>query len=1134
MKPTLKSLARVAPILAILVAPGVAVAAPDPSVNLTLERPSAGFQTPIAPGDVLGWHIAVDNLGDTTATNVVLRAAIPGGMAFMVGSLFNIDPATMTVAYSSDNGATFGYMPVGAPGALDSAITDVRITIPSLGANPAGTATFATASSFDAGTHTSTWFEPGVGLRVSGGSASGTWQSPVFPADGISPVVAWSNLLIDDNTTPGIADVLYDLIDPATGNAIPGFAGLRPTNGVLDISTLSSSAYPQIAVRAVMTADTSASCFTEVRDQNLPDDPCTPDLLGLTNTNVVHGNLWRNGAACREKPFRWTLADGMTVLQSLADDTVAAYGYAMNDAGLLVGESMTSDLATTHAVVWAAGSSVPVDIHGSMGTGVSSWATDINATGVIVGMRGGVAAGPFRGTAGTLVTYDGQPGASWDWRPRIGADGTVAGRYRPEGAETWHAYRWASDGTFLDLGAPGDVFVVTAIGPGGSVAGYGVPNQDGWVWTAATGLVVLGDGFAGGGQFVANAIGPTGTVYGSFVNTSGFRRPFMWTAAGGIVELGSGTWANGEALDTNGAGEYFIVGYDPNAPNPPFARVGFGSGASINWLPSPGQIPEVLGQRLVHEGYSTFNDSRNVIGYYRTEQIVAGAPAEVPYFAGDCGEVAPLVASLQARWESANGFVVGFDAAYEADGCSNDDLATVTVNATADANTSNNMAFDVLRLARPDVGVDVTSNVGVLSIGGWNLIEWTVTATNYGVEAAPVQVVLQLPSNSIDQGATGGLDTQDGGSQVLGVVTLAPGEVRTFVWQSSHYTETSGLAIVATATIDTATDCIAANNTGSAAVTTGTGPNLHVTTQAAPQAVTGTSFDTQVVFGNNGTEAFTNGATLVVSLGGMPIDAINLDGGPFVVDFTPGDTAVTITVDTAATGEVPVGTSWILTLSATAPVCAANASGSLTTTAVWSATAGGPLDANATDDVDSGATTLYGDNGTDPSICPTACTTVADCPVQDAACEGSVACIANVGCVYNSFDLGFDADENGCTSNERCLNGALAFDAVTCEPQCDAAIGASCNPSTGQCQDILPAGSGGDTDGDGVADICDSCASDYYDCTGDRSAVYAIVNGPSGQPVGSIRCFHTGTGALDCDTVDGNVLVVYPDLVCNP
>ena len=88
MKTPLHSLARfVTPALAVLATASSAYAAPDPSISLTLERPSAGFQSLLLPGETLGWLISVDNVGDATAPNVVIRAPIPNDMAFVVNSL---------------------------------------------------------------------------------------------------------------------------------------------------------------------------------------------------------------------------------------------------------------------------------------------------------------------------------------------------------------------------------------------------------------------------------------------------------------------------------------------------------------------------------------------------------------------------------------------------------------------------------------------------------------------------------------------------------------------------------------------------------------------------------------------------------------------------------------------------------------------------------------------------------------------------------------------------------------------------------------------------------------------------------------------------------------------------------------
>jgi len=1134
VKTPLHSLARfVTPALAVLATASSAYAAPDPSISLTLERPSAGFQSLLLPGETLGWLISVDNVGDATAPDVVVRAPIPSGMAFVVGSLWNVDPATSTVSYSKDGGATFGYTPVGGPGANDTLVTDIRIALGSIPVNPRGTANFASSQDFLAGTFSNSWYEPGVGLRVSGGATAGSWISPAFPREGVTGVNAWSSIAITDQVVSGIADATYDVIDAASGITVPGFAGVRPTNGVLDISTISTAAHSRLAVRVNMTADASNSCFTEIYDQARPDDPCTPDILGVNNSDVVFGNLWRNGAACREKPYRWTVGGGMTVLASLVGDTVAAYGYDLNDGGVMVGESMAADLLTTHAVLWANGATSPTDLHGSMGDEVSSWATDISENGKVCGMRSGVTPGPFRSLSGSVATYDALPNATWDWRTLISENGDVAGRYLPVGETLWHAFVWQADGSFVDIGAPGDVAFVTGINASGVVIGYGDGKRAGWVYVPGTGITTIGEGLASGTDFVANAVADTGVVVGSYVDASGYRRAYSRSSGGVITTLTASPWNNSEALDLNGNGAAFIVGYDTTLPTAPFARVGFNSGGATSWLPSPGQIPEVFGQRQAQEGYSTFNNSPNVVGYYRTSTIVAGAPAEIPYFAGDCSNVAPIVTSIQARWDSSAGLTMGFDAVYLADGCSTNDMAIVNLSSTGDGNLANNAAFDTMRLARPDVSVSVFSDKGIFLVGSIEQVTWTVVVRNLGVAAAPVQVFLDLPADTAGSVAPTELATTNGGRQTLLVANLAASETRTLTWVSEHYTETSGLTVQGLASVVTTEDCVPSNNSATATAKSGSGANLYATGVATASQTTGGPISWTVTFGNNGTEAFVGQATLTVSMEGLVLSAAVLsEVGPFSFNYTPGDTTATVVVDS----DVGVGGQWSLTTEAAAPDCANNADAMITSSAFWAAGAGGPLDDNATDDVTFGTTNLLGEATDDPSLCQNPCTTVADCAVGNEACAGTVQCIANVGCVYNSVPLGFDADSNPCTINERCEAGSLMTEPLACAMDCAQAAGAVCNPATGLCEDTYGPGPQPDQDSDGVPDYCDSCPIDYYDCTGaGRSAVYAAVNNEAGQAYGSIRCFHDGSGTLTCDTeTDGVTLIVYPDLVCAP
>ncbi|MFZ5502893.1 MAG: beta strand repeat-containing protein [Pseudomonadota bacterium] len=81
----------------------------------------------VAPGDNLRYNLSVTNTGTAPATNVVITDPIPTGFTdFVVGSA--LAPGA-TISYSSDNGLTFLYVPVGI---TDPLVTHIRFTYPTL------------------------------------------------------------------------------------------------------------------------------------------------------------------------------------------------------------------------------------------------------------------------------------------------------------------------------------------------------------------------------------------------------------------------------------------------------------------------------------------------------------------------------------------------------------------------------------------------------------------------------------------------------------------------------------------------------------------------------------------------------------------------------------------------------------------------------------------------------------------------------------------------------------------------------------------------------------------------------------------------------------------------------------------
>ena len=131
----------------------------------------------------------------------------------------------------------------------------------------------------------------------------------------------------------------------------------------------------------------------------------------------------------------------------------------------------------------------------------------------------------------------------------MSADGsTVVGR--SHGASGFEAFRWTSDDGMVGLGdLPGGNFESIALGvsaDGSRIVGEGLnpdlPGYQASLWTEETGMVGLGvllDDPSGPSSSTARAISADGSVVvGVATSTGGDGEAFLWTAADGMVGLG--------------------------------------------------------------------------------------------------------------------------------------------------------------------------------------------------------------------------------------------------------------------------------------------------------------------------------------------------------------------------------------------------------------------------------------------------------------------------------------------------------------------------------------------------------------------------------------------------------------------
>lgn len=167
----------------------------------------------------------------------------------------------------------------------------------------------------------------------------------------------------------------------------------------------------------------------------------------------------------------------------------------------------------------------------------------------------------------------------------VSADGSViagisnAGSYNqpPYGFE--HAFRWTAATGMVDLGdvqgGTTQSFAEGISGDGGVIVGQSVvPGYQAMRWSASTGMVSLGT-LPGGNYSIARAASYDGSVVVGGSNTTELGGAFRWTAATGMVNLGVLPGANGSSALAVSADGNVIVG---------------GSGQSYRWTPETGMV----------------------------------------------------------------------------------------------------------------------------------------------------------------------------------------------------------------------------------------------------------------------------------------------------------------------------------------------------------------------------------------------------------------------------------------------------------------------------------------------------------------------------------------------------------------
>lgn len=308
------------------------------------------------------------------------------------------------------------------------------------------------------------------------------------------------------------------------------------------------------------------------------------------------------------KAFRWTLSSGIEDIGAFpTGDLSISYGRAINDAGLIAGNSLTA-ADEHHAFAWTRATGM-VDID-TLGNRYSDP--------VAVGARGQVAGNflvpggegrVFFWTRATGMQDLGAAGRDGSWMVAMSSGGRIAGVTSGPLPAHQRAMTWTRESGMLDLGTlGGDISSAHAANNKGQVVGGAAINDTevhAYVWTAREGMIDLNSRLhrppAGLTLEVAHAISDNGSIVASSNaglvllvpgKGCGCGHTVGPIAAAGLVKVGAAFDASVTFADENPAAKHNVIwswgdGSGERAGNTN-ARNGVGSATGNHTFTKPG------------------------------------------------------------------------------------------------------------------------------------------------------------------------------------------------------------------------------------------------------------------------------------------------------------------------------------------------------------------------------------------------------------------------------------------------------------------------------------------------------------------------------------------------------------------